>query len=78
MLNLAKAIADLYPSLDRDLLYAGVILHDLGNRFCQVQHGHYMVREPGDELMVVFSRSRVIHKLSRIFFDQMSRGKCQH
>ncbi|MCD2476279.1 3'-5' exonuclease, partial [Staphylococcus aureus] len=27
MLNLAKAIADLYPSLDRDLLYAGVILH---------------------------------------------------
>ncbi|MEC1678127.1 3'-5' exoribonuclease YhaM [Bacillus mojavensis] len=30
MLNLAKAIADLYPSLDRDLLYAGVILHDLG------------------------------------------------
>jgi len=30
MLDLAKAIADLYPSLDRDLLYAGVILHDLG------------------------------------------------
>ncbi|MEC1754887.1 3'-5' exoribonuclease YhaM [Bacillus mojavensis] len=30
MLNLAKVIADLYPSLDRDLLYAGVILHDLG------------------------------------------------
>ncbi|MEC1748697.1 3'-5' exoribonuclease YhaM [Bacillus mojavensis] len=30
MLNLAKAIANLYPSLDRDLLYAGVILHDLG------------------------------------------------
>ncbi|MDQ0214749.1 3'-5' exoribonuclease [Oikeobacillus pervagus] len=30
MLKLAKAIADLYPSLDRDLLYAGVILHDLG------------------------------------------------
>ncbi|UQD51319.1 3'-5' exoribonuclease YhaM [Bacillus methanolicus] len=30
MLDLAKAIADLYPSLDKDLLYAGVILHDLG------------------------------------------------
>jgi 3'-5' exoribonuclease len=30
MLNLAKAISSLYPSLDRDLLYAGVILHDLG------------------------------------------------
>ncbi|MCM3767360.1 3'-5' exoribonuclease YhaM [Neobacillus niacini] len=30
MLDLAKAIADLYPSLDRDLLYAGVILHDMG------------------------------------------------
>ena len=30
MLNLAKAIADLYPSLNKDLLYAGVILHDLG------------------------------------------------
>ncbi|WP_243385839.1 3'-5' exoribonuclease YhaM [Bacillus kexueae] len=30
MLNLAKVISDLYPSLDRDLLYAGVILHDLG------------------------------------------------
>lgn len=30
MLHLAKGIADLYPSLDRDLLYAGVILHDLG------------------------------------------------
>ncbi|WP_100403366.1 3'-5' exoribonuclease YhaM [Bacillus sp. FJAT-42315] len=30
MLKLAKSIADLYPSLDRDLLYAGVILHDLG------------------------------------------------
>lgn len=30
MLDLAKAIAGLYPSLDRDLLYAGVILHDLG------------------------------------------------
>ncbi|MCJ7840427.1 3'-5' exoribonuclease YhaM [Lederbergia sp. NSJ-179] len=30
MLDLAKAIAELYPSLDRDLLYAGIILHDLG------------------------------------------------
>ncbi|CAH0223318.1 3'-5' exoribonuclease YhaM [Peribacillus sp. Bi96] len=30
MLGLAKAISSLYPSLNRDLLYAGVILHDLG------------------------------------------------
>lgn len=30
MLDLAKMIAGLYPSLDKDLLYAGVILHDLG------------------------------------------------
>ncbi|WP_374721641.1 3'-5' exoribonuclease YhaM [Peribacillus tepidiphilus] len=30
MLNLAKAIANLYPKLDRDLLYSGIILHDLG------------------------------------------------
>ena len=30
MLRLAKAIADLYPVLNRDLLYAGVILHDIG------------------------------------------------
>lgn len=30
MLKLANAIAELYPSLDTDLLYAGVILHDLG------------------------------------------------
>jgi 3'-5' exoribonuclease len=30
MLDLAKAVASLYPSLDKDLLYAGVILHDLG------------------------------------------------
>jgi 3'-5' exoribonuclease len=30
MLDLAKAIASLYPSLDKDLLYAGVILHDMG------------------------------------------------
>ncbi|WP_096201486.1 3'-5' exoribonuclease YhaM [Bacillus sp. FJAT-45350] len=30
MLDLARAIATLYPSLDTDLLYSGVILHDLG------------------------------------------------
>lgn len=30
MLGLAKAISNLYPSLNKDLLYAGVILHDLG------------------------------------------------
>jgi 3'-5' exoribonuclease len=30
MLKLAKAIAALYPSLDKDLLYAGIILHDMG------------------------------------------------
>ncbi|MBO1000137.1 3'-5' exoribonuclease YhaM [Bacillus sp. SD075] len=30
MLGLAKAISSLYPSLNKDLLYAGVILHDLG------------------------------------------------
>ncbi|MCD7034848.1 3'-5' exoribonuclease YhaM [Metabacillus sp. GX 13764] len=30
MLDLAKSIAGLYPSLDTDLLYSGVILHDLG------------------------------------------------
>ncbi|KAA0547518.1 3'-5' exoribonuclease YhaM [Bacillus sp. BGMRC 2118] len=30
MLDLAKVIAGLYPSLDTDLLYSGVILHDLG------------------------------------------------
>lgn len=30
MLDLAKAIANLYPSLDKDLLYGGIILHDLG------------------------------------------------
>ncbi|WP_316571181.1 3'-5' exoribonuclease YhaM [Neobacillus sp. YIM B06451] len=30
MLDLAKAITNLYPSLDRDLLYAGIILHDMG------------------------------------------------
>ncbi|GKU81688.1 3'-5' exoribonuclease YhaM [Niallia sp. NCCP-28] len=30
MLDLAKSIANLYPSLDTDLLYGGIILHDLG------------------------------------------------
>lgn len=30
MLDLAKVISGLYPSLDTDLLYAGVILHDMG------------------------------------------------
>ncbi|OZM58148.1 3'-5' exoribonuclease YhaM [Lottiidibacillus patelloidae] len=30
MLDLAKAIATIYPSLNKDLLYSGIILHDLG------------------------------------------------
>ena len=30
MLRLGKAIAELYPSLNKDLLYAGIILHDVG------------------------------------------------
>ena len=30
MLGLAAAVADVFPTLDRDLLTAGVILHDLG------------------------------------------------
>ncbi|MGE8079604.1 3'-5' exoribonuclease YhaM [Peribacillus loiseleuriae] len=30
MLDLAKGITALYPTLDKDLLYAGIILHDLG------------------------------------------------
>lgn len=30
MLRLGRAICDLYPSLNRDLVYAGVILHDIG------------------------------------------------
>ncbi|REB04720.1 3'-5' exoribonuclease YhaM [Sporosarcina sp. BI001-red] len=30
MLKLAKAVADLYPTLNKDLLYSGVILHDIG------------------------------------------------
>lgn len=30
MLNVAKALTGLYPSLNADLLYAGILLHDLG------------------------------------------------
>lgn len=30
MLKIAKQLCDIYPSLNRDLLYAGVILHDIG------------------------------------------------
>ncbi|WP_184403606.1 3'-5' exoribonuclease YhaM [Geomicrobium halophilum] len=30
MLELANAVVKLYPSLNKDLLYAGIILHDLG------------------------------------------------
>lgn len=30
MLKIARCLAELYPSLDTDLLYAGIILHDLG------------------------------------------------
>ncbi|MFE6168525.1 3'-5' exoribonuclease YhaM [Viridibacillus arvi] len=30
MLKLGRAIADLYPTLNKDLLYAGIILHDIG------------------------------------------------
>ncbi|SIT90888.1 3'-5' exoribonuclease YhaM [Edaphobacillus lindanitolerans] len=30
MLKLGKAIASLYPSLNKDLLYSGIILHDVG------------------------------------------------
>lgn len=30
MLNLAKALSTLYPSIDTNYLYAGIILHDLG------------------------------------------------
>ncbi|MGU4858432.1 HD domain-containing protein, partial [Escherichia coli] len=30
MLDMAKAFSKLYPSLDTDLLYSGIILHDLG------------------------------------------------
>ena len=31
MIKLANAIADIYPEVNRDYLFAGVILHDLGN-----------------------------------------------
>ncbi|MHA6260722.1 3'-5' exoribonuclease YhaM [Sporosarcina sp. CAU 1771] len=30
MLKLGKALADLYPTLNKDLLFAGIILHDVG------------------------------------------------
>ena len=30
MLKIAQGICSIYPSLDRDLLYAGIIIHDLG------------------------------------------------
>lgn len=30
MLRLGKAICELYPSLNRDLIFAGIILHDIG------------------------------------------------
>lgn len=30
MLDLASSICDIYPDLDREILYAGVILHDIG------------------------------------------------
>lgn len=30
MLKLAKQLCELYPSLNKDLLYAGIILHDIG------------------------------------------------
>lgn len=30
MLKLGKSLIDLYPSLNKDLLYAGIILHDIG------------------------------------------------
>lgn len=30
MLRIAKSLCDIYPELNRDLLYAGIILHDLG------------------------------------------------
>lgn len=33
MLKLGKAICEIYPSLDKDLLYAGIILHDVGKVF---------------------------------------------
>lgn len=30
MLRIAKGLCDIYPSLNKDLLYAGIILHDIG------------------------------------------------
>ncbi|MTD31632.1 3'-5' exoribonuclease YhaM [Planomicrobium sp. YIM 101495] len=33
MLRLGKALCDIYPSLNRDLLYSGIILHDIGKVF---------------------------------------------
>ena len=30
MLKIAKALIAIYPSLNKDLLYSGIILHDLG------------------------------------------------
>lgn len=33
MLRLGKALLAIYPSLDKDLLYAGIILHDIGKVF---------------------------------------------
>ncbi|MDE0583511.1 MULTISPECIES: 3'-5' exoribonuclease YhaM [Planococcus] len=33
MLKLGKAICEVYPSLDKDLLYSGIILHDIGKVF---------------------------------------------
>ncbi|MEW9501673.1 3'-5' exoribonuclease YhaM [Jeotgalibacillus marinus] len=30
MLRIAKSLTELYPSLNKDLLYAGIILHDMG------------------------------------------------
>ena len=30
MLKLGKALIEIYPGLNKDLLYAGIILHDIG------------------------------------------------
>src|SRR5699024_12059855 len=30
MLKIAKSLCDIYPELNNDLLYAGIILHDIG------------------------------------------------
>src|SRR5690625_4315052 len=30
MLQIAKGLCDIYPKLNKDLLYAGIILHDIG------------------------------------------------